>query len=34
MAVHANLPTKGIACLNAHYSQKLDTGADKHLSNI
>ena len=34
MAVHANLPTKGIACLKGHYSQKLDTGADKHLRNI
>lgn len=32
--VHANLSTKGIACWKGSYSQTLDTGADKHLSNI
>lgn len=34
VAVHANLPTQGIACLKGSYSQKLDTGADKHLRDI
>lgn len=34
IAVHAKLPTQGIACLMGSYSQKLDTGADNLLSDI
>ena len=34
IVAHTNLPSQGIACLTGSYSQKLDTGAGKHLGDI